>query len=60
MATSRTTLTFVLFLLTLSVILSSSYLAERWPASSYWVTVGLLVFAALLFVVAIIGRRRTT
>ena len=53
-------LTFIIFVATLFVILSSAWIAQQWPSRANAVTIGVLVFAALLLVVAAIGVRKST
>jgi hypothetical protein len=53
-------LTFILFLATLIAILISTWIVGRWPQAFQKVTIGLLGFVALLFLVTAIGTRKTT
>ena len=58
MKRNGTTLTLMLYALVLAVILLSSWIVGKWTDNSNWVTGGLIGFAALVLLVAIVGSRR--
>jgi hypothetical protein len=59
MTKNRTFLTMVLYAATLAAILVSSWIVTRRPEAISWVLAGLIGFAALLILVALIGSRKT-
>jgi hypothetical protein len=57
MTKNPTFLTMVLFGVSLAAILVSTGIVAKWPQASNWVLGGLIGFAAVLLLIAIVGSR---